>query len=200
MIEITKTFNEQKYVVIKKFVPDVVLKTLERYLYFKTLRYPETNQSFYSEPVGLGHACSSHSWYADPLAEVILENSKNQLEILTNLKLYPTYSYTRIYTKNNFLSPHKDRPPCEISVTCNIATEGGVWPFYLSDDDGAEARVELEPGDAVVYRGCELVHWRDRMDHSEWVVQMMLHYVDANGPNVNFKDDKRPSLGMPFPE
>jgi hypothetical protein len=56
----------------------------------------------------------------------------------------------------------------------------------------------LDPGDAVVYKGCEVVHWREKADGTEVTAQFMLHYVDQNGPYADFKLDKRASLGAPL--
>jgi hypothetical protein len=56
----------------------------------------------------------------------------------------------------------------------------------------------LEPGDAVVYKGCEVTHWREKAVDTELNAQFMLHYVDQNGPNAKFKWDSRPSLGLPI--
>ena len=42
------------------------------------------------------------------------------MEKETNKKLFPTYSFWRMYTKYNYLAEHDDRPSCEISVTVNI--------------------------------------------------------------------------------
>ena len=55
----------------------------------------------------------------------------------------------------------------------------------------------LEPGDAVVYKGCEVVHWRGESVDTEVTAQFMLHYVDQNGPYAKFKFDTRSRLGIP---
>ena len=63
--------------------------------------------------------------------------------------------------------------------------------------NGAEA--DLEPGDLVIYRGCDLEHWREPFtieDENAWHVQGFFHYVDKNGPFKDYKFDKRESLGM----
>jgi hypothetical protein len=49
-----------------------------------------------------------------------------------------------------------------------------------------------------VYRGCDLDHWRESFDIKDpdaWQVQGFFHYVDANGPNADFKYDRRESIG-----
>ena len=50
----------------------------------------------------------------------------------------------------------------------------------------------LDEGDAVLYRGCELVHWRESYNEGTKQAQVFLHYVDANGPYTEWKNDKSP--------
>ena len=54
----------------------------------------------------------------------------------------------------------------------------------------------LNPGDAVVYKGCEVTHWRRKLPKGHINVQFMLHYVDKNGPYAEYKFDKREALGL----
>ena len=51
------------------------------------------------------------------------------MEEVTGLKLYPAYTYARIYKKGDELKRHKDRFSCEISTTMNLG--GDDWPIYL---------------------------------------------------------------------
>ena len=55
----------------------------------------------------------------------------------------------------------------------------------------------LNPGDAVVYKGCEAKHWRNTFKRDQMNVQFMLHYVDAAGPYVDRRFDARPNIGFP---
>jgi hypothetical protein len=59
------------------------------------------------------------------------------------------------------------------------------------------SRVELSPGDLVIYRGCDLAHWRETFSIKEdaWHVQGFFHYVDANGPYASYKYDGRDTVG-----
>ncbi len=54
----------------------------------------------------------------------------------------------------------------------------------------------MEIGDAVMYRGCDIYHWREPYKEGKWQAQVFLHYVDQNGPHAEWKYDKRESLGM----
>jgi hypothetical protein len=65
--------------------------------------------------------------------------------------------------------------------------------LYLETVDGV-IQVELEPGDAAIYKGIEVPHWREPFE-GDRQVQVFLHYVRKDGPYQEFKFDKRPHLG-----
>lgn len=140
---------------------------------------------------------NSHHKYADPCMETVLLNLQNLIELNTGYSLYPTYSYYRVYRPGDDLKPHKDRPSCEISATLcfnysYVDTEY-KWPIIM---DGRN--IVQSPGDMVIYKGCDLEHWRnefDILDKDSWHVQGFFHYVDVNGPYADYKFDKRSSIG-----
>lgn len=129
-------------------------------------------------------------FYADPLMESLMVNKIGLMEKETGLELLPTYAFWRMYTVNADLKKHTDRPACEVSVTVNIGSDGTKWPIYM---DGIE--INLEPGDAVIYLGCEVEHWREEYT-GDWQAQTFLHYVDKNGKNREWFKDKRPLYGI----
>jgi hypothetical protein len=125
-----------------------------------------------------------------------LKAAKEKVEEVSEKELLPTYSYARIYQSGEQLKPHVDRPACEVSVTVNVATKGEFSPIYIQYGNNEVCKFVLEPGDAVVYKGCEAVHWRKPLVEDQLNVQFMLHYVDKNGPYAEHVKDKRPSYGM----
>ena len=158
-----------------------------------------------------------YSHYADPVMETLLMKVLPVMKEQTGLDLIPTYSYTRVYTKGSILWRHKDRPSCEISTTLNLG--GDMWPIYIDPtgqnnilksqytNKGEECivkkgahpgnRVDLEPGDMLVYSGCELEHWRNEFT-GDICAQVFLHYNHRNGPFAEKnKFDNRPLLGIP---
>jgi hypothetical protein len=139
-------------------------------------------------------------YYADPLIEVLLLASKDAVEEAVGRELLPTYSYSRIYQPGEALRPHIDRPSCEISVTVNVATLGDFSPIYTQYGDKDPEKHVLNPGDAVIYKGCDVMHWRQPLKEGQLNVQFMLHYVDKNGPNAAYAKDKRASYGLPDDE
>lgn len=139
---------------------------------------------------------SIYSYYADPLIEVLLLKCKDAVEQVTGKNLLPTYSYSRIYQPGEQLEAHVDRGSCEISVTINVATKGELSPIYTKYKDNETTEHKLNPGDALVYMGCEVDHWRTPLKEGQLIVQFMLHYVDKNGPYRELEKDTRPALGF----
>tara|TARA_R110000851_G_scaffold1373_1_gene5090 strand:+ start:2226 stop:2792 length:567 start_codon:yes stop_codon:yes gene_type:complete len=131
------------------------------------------------------------AFYADYLTESLLINKHSEMEKITGLSLKPTYSYWRMYTKFSDLEPHTDRPACEISVTINLGGDGTSWPIFMD-----KKPINLDPGDAAIYLGCELRHWREEFE-GDWQAQAFLHYVDAEGLFADHWKDKRMLWGTP---
>jgi hypothetical protein len=129
----------------------------------------------------------------------LLEDLLPHFEKASGLKLFPTYSYARFYnTQDEELKVHRDRPACEISATLTLGFEGNVWSIYMGDneDKSNSTKIDMEVGDAVLYKGCDKWHWRDPYKEGKWQAQVFLHYVDQNGPHAEWKYDKRESLGL----
>jgi len=100
----------------------------------------------------------------------------------------PTYAYSRWYKDGDSLDRHSDRPSCEISLTINLKKDKD-WPIYIETPSGEARAIELEPGDAMMYRGCIAPHWRNTIGDGN-CVQVFLHYVDIDGPNRNYYFDQ----------
>jgi hypothetical protein len=184
-------FKKNGYCVIKNVITDELRDFVTQYALFDEM------QDFNSESMqGLAQVPNAHSKYADPTMEVMLLHLHKTMEENTGLSLFPTYSYYRVYRPGDDLKIHKDRPSCEISCTLcfNYSYDDTKyqWPIYMAGN-----KVNLSPGDMVIYRGCDLEHWRDKFDMNEdaWHVQGFFHYVDQNGPYASFKYDERTSIG-----
>ena len=140
----------------------------------------------------------TYSHYADIAMETLLEKLKPLMEKESGLKLNETYSYARIYKKGDVLKRHKDRYSCEVSTTLNLG--GDEWPIYLepSGETGKEGtKVILNQGDMLVYKGCDVEHWREAFE-GENCGQVFLHYNDASDEKAEQnKYDGRPFLGLP---
>jgi hypothetical protein len=115
------------------------------------------------------------------------------------------YSYWRLYQKDSILKRHLDRKSCEISTTLCLGydisdVDQNVypdfdWPMFIKDKNNNEIPIHLKPGDMLIYRGCEVEHWREPFIGTNHA-QVFLHYNDANGENPIANDNRR-CLGVP---
>ena len=92
-----------------------------------------------------------------PAYDVIKENLEKDLGV----ELFPTYYFERFYYAGSDLKRHTDRGACEISVTLQISSNTNPWPIYFKKPDGSESCAIMNNGDAVLYKGCKIEHWRD---------------------------------------
>lgn len=134
--------------------------------------------------------------YGAPVADRLLRDLLPIVQGLVSIQLYPAYSYLRIYLRGHALARHHDRSACEISLSVTLGQETShPWPLWIRGFQST-TKVSLRTGDAVLYRGVDCEHWRNRF-RGKWQCQLFLHYVDRNGPYANWKFDRRPRLGLP---
>jgi hypothetical protein len=138
----------------------------------------------------------SYAVYGALPSEALLEWCRPRIETETGIRLYPTYSFARVYDQGADLAPHIDRGSCEISATICLDYRGGAnWPIFVENRAGEAVEVMLGPGDGMIYRGMVRKHWREAYS-GHWHAQCFLHYVDADGPLAEYKYDKRPGIGF----
>ena len=82
---------------------------------------------------------NTYSQYSNIAMETLMLKCQPKMEEVTGLKLYPAYTYARIYKKGDELRRHKDRPSCEISTTLNLG--GDPWPIFI-DGTGADSVID----------------------------------------------------------
>jgi hypothetical protein len=217
-------FKLKKYLVIKKVISkklaDFIFeyfslkKTAVKYMYDNKIILEDENTHSLLGRFGDSQILNSYASYSDFVMETLLIKLLPIMKKHTKLDLIPTYSYARIYENGSILHRHRDRPSCEISTTLNIG--GDPWPIYV-DPTGSDniiideykniivkpnapkgVKINLNPGDMLIYRGCDLEHWRERFT-KKICTQVFLHYNEKNG---NFKQDNlfdgRPVVGFPF--
>ena len=212
-------FKKDKYCVVRQAISKDLATFIYNYFLMKKQVYDTCLNSRYISPYEtlLGEYEPSHgqmpdtySCYADIVMETLMLKCQPIMEKTTGLKLQPAYTFARVYKKGDVLKRHKDRFSCEISTTMNLG--GDDWPLYLEPDSSKGGvkegvgyvsentkgvRVDLKPGDMMVYKGMELEHWREKFKGKE-CVQVFLHY--NNRKTRGAKDnmfDKRPHLGLP---
>ena len=200
-------FKKDNFCVIEKAISTDLATFLYNYFTMQKQVYDTCMQARYISPFEtfLGYyegqdeqIPNTYSQYANTAFETLLLKLQPIMEKTTKLKLYPNYTYARIYKSGDELKRHKDRFSCEISTTLNLG--GDKWPIFIepSQKEGMKGvSVNLKPGDMLVYRGNILEHWREPFKGKD-CAQVFLHYNNAKtkGSKENMFD-KRPHLGLP---
>lgn len=182
-LDYKKNFEKNRYVIIKDFFDRKHVDRIKNRLHLLQK----------SNLTTVDKQCpKSHSIYSDTVVAEIQEIYRMKLENAIEYSLYPTYSYSRIYQPKEVLERHRDRESCEISVTSTISYDtydNEPWDIFVEPNK----QIKLYPGDALIYKGCEIDHWRESFV-GLYQTQIFLHYVNANGPYADCKYDFRPSL------
>lgn len=189
--------KDDGYVVVKKIISDELVKFIcaqyEIVMAVNHFCYNPHNPDYRGDsPVP-----KSFSLYGAIVSETLLSFLKDKASDVCNVKLTPTYSYSRMYFKGATLGAHRDRPACQYSCTINLSIEGEPWPIWFSKKNGEDVSIFLEPGDACFYLGTEIEHWREEFK-GEKMLQFFLHYVETDGIYKDQILDNRPYLGALF--
>ena len=175
-----KSFKDNGYLIIPKILSGELLDFIGIYAYNRAR-------------IGVGawmedsQAPNTPSFYGDLTMENLSDFLLPKIESAAGMKLLQTYTFFRVYKAGDILENHRDRPSCEISISLSLRKKGNIWPIYINN-----TAVMLEEGDAVLYRGIEFEHWREPYTEGTKQAQVFLHYVDANGPYTEWKNDKIP--------
>tara|TARA_R110000824_G_scaffold294838_1_gene483233 strand:+ start:3817 stop:4509 length:693 start_codon:yes stop_codon:yes gene_type:complete len=220
------SFKKNGYAIIKQAVNEETANVLYNYFLVKKQVYDTMRQKKYMSVYEQGFGFYEKEWqqvpeafcvYGDQMFDTIMLKCQPIMEKTTGLKLQPSYSFGRIYKKNQELKRHKDRINCEISTTMNLG--GDNWTIYLDPTgednlingttqlDPENKRVkkgapkgigfDLKPGDMLVYRGCDFEHWRKKFKGDQ-CVQLFLHYNNTKTPETKkLLYDTRPHIGLP---
>ena len=187
-------FGENGFLVIRNFIDSGICNFSK--LYFKirqdTLDYDIDEQC----PL-------SKSFYGDAFCETLLLTAVKPLCEVSGINLIPTYSYTRVYAKDDELKIHTDREECEYSATLCLGRpkDEPISPIYFSKNKDGSGAVSfcLEEGDLCLYKGNIIYHWREPFTQ-KWYLQTFLHYVDGDGPYSHLAFDGRRTLGLKKPK
>ena len=194
-------FKKDKYCVVRNVMPKELTEFIYNYFMLKRqvakTMFDARFISQYTQEWGTWkdeQVPNTYSHYADIAMETLLAGALPVIEKKTKLNLQPNYSYARIYKSGDVLKRHKDRFSCEISTTLNHG--GDPWPIYLNNGKKV-IKVDLKPGDMLLYQGMILEHWRKKFE-GDHCCQVFLHYNNKKSKNADKNlYDRRPHLGLP---
>jgi len=199
------SFQKNKYCIIKNVIPTMLANFCARYLEMKKFNLDILLAEGYISKFNIDHgyyidpqAPNTFSIYGDAAMETLFHFVKPVMEKHTKSKLSETYAYARLYKKGDILKRHIDRFSCEVSTTLNLG--GDPWPIFLEPSGKKNKKgikVNLKPGDMLVYKGCDLEHWREPFQ-GKVCAQVFLHFNNiTNSNSEKNKYDTRPMLGLP---
>lgn len=183
-----RRLEEAGFLPVRSLLPRPILSYLK--VYFRILM---TNGRLRQDP----QAPRSLSIGGDAALDAMLDFVGPEVARRVGRDLAPTYSYARIYMQGDRLEPHTDRPACEVSVSICVATPPGARPSRLCFRRQGEPdwQVSMREGDACIYLGTEVEHWRDPFPEGGHI-QLFLHFIDQAGPYFPaLRFDGRPRLG-----
>lgn len=181
--------------------------------------YSGSVEKCYFDPIE-GQVEGSTSKYYWPPHKYAHSQIRLKLEKIIGKKLFNTYYYERFYNPGQKLTVHTDRPACEISVTVHVSSNARrPWPIWIKTPDiyddpvkktniiqrGENRSAILEPGDGMIYKGCERPHWREPLPAEYtrtwygwkkektglYYHQVFFHYVLADGLRTSYAGDNR---------
>jgi hypothetical protein len=189
---------ENGFVICKKYLNKASCEELFTYTLEQINNNSMPNFELHQNPSRIGTAYDS---YGDDVYQDILYDKIPFIEHLADNVVYPTYQVCRAYKKGGGCLPHVDRGPCEISVSLFVGVTSDVYKSHLCIKNyaGETHKVELQEGDAVVYMGCDLEHWRSHIGQQsqerpsegvDWkMIQSFFHYVRRGGPHEKYAYD-----------
>jgi hypothetical protein len=203
MINFREIFDDRGYVVLKNIIdPFDVLRMNRRIHHMR-----KAGVMNYDPQAPISPALS-----IDPIMSEMQEKYCPIIVDLLQMNLFPTYTYARLYQPKEELLCHSDRPSCEISFTTTLSYntfDDQPWDIWvesvpdkktepmLSKNGKQGTPYKLYPTDILLYKGCDLEHWREQFVGVEQA-QLFVHYVNADGPYKEYKYDCRDSLGSSY--
>lgn len=166
-------------------IPNLVEPAVAKFLTCHVQDCIEYNRVRYGD----SQVADAPNGYGDGAMEALLLRLLHRIEGLLDRRLYPSYSYYRVYRHGDALERHKDREACEISVSITLDYEAeNRWPLWVGTPGGAQP-IEIPRCSGLLYEGTEVPHWREPFA-GKWAIQTFLHYVDQNGPYAEHRFDQ----------
>lgn len=177
MIDLDKEY----YYKLDKFLD---LKTCEsmKNKFFDCL---EINKEVMREDVRKGFFSLQDNDIFKKMSEKLLLEFSN----LIGKELLYSFSFITYYEPGANLLEHVDRPQGQYAFNVNL-WKNTEWPIFLKHPETKEiVRIDQNPGDAFIYKGIEVPHFRPTLKEGN-SLQFMLFAVDKNSPFKQFAGDK----------
>lgn len=185
-------YQKDKYAVLPELLPGSQMKAMRRF-------YRQYTQTGFM-PFGDPQVSRRYYQHNEPLAAFFHRNFAKLLSLVIGEEVIPSYVYAASYLENADLKPHIDRAQCEFSISFQVdylpEPENNLSPwglfvspleacgFQYSEEFPAKSEAEdqntavyLASGDGLIYKGCELVHYRYPLPAGHQSTSLFFHYV-----------------------
>jgi hypothetical protein len=166
---------DEGYLPLSGLIPPYQLGALRRYY-----RYHTRAGTF---PLGDEQTPGRYVCYDEPMTRFVHQQLARTISDVARRVLVPSYSYLSLYQGGATLDPHTDREACEYTLSlCTDATPDplthGAWPLNVMTAAGPQAFTQ-DIGDALLFRGRYLTHWRDRLPEGYTSSSILFHFIEA---------------------
>lgn len=191
-----KDLAANKYSIFRKLLPAAQMSAMRRFY----RQYIE--QGFM--PFGDTQVKRRFRQVNEPLAKFFHQNFGELMNLIAGETVVPSYVYAASYKEFADLKPHTDRKQCIYSISFQVdylpETEDFVspWVLFISPLDFPVSREKpyanlnfpaesqdadtnppnfLASGDALFYKGCEVIHYRYPLPARHQSTSLFFHYV-----------------------
>lgn len=135
-------------------------------------------------PLGDSQVAERHRLHSEPVGMFFHPQLSSLVSRIAGEPVKPSYVYFSSYPSGSALPRHVDRLQCEFSISLLVDyvpdPDGPCgWPLFLEHPDlpGGVVDADLGLGDVLLYRGRQLVHYRDPLPDGHQSSSIFLHYV-----------------------
>ena len=176
---------------IQNFLKPELVEFLTNYIYLCKKVSETSNTNKYLEGDGQVSGAKFVT-YGDIAIDSLLETYFPKIQEVWDKKLYPSFTYARIYGAGTALDMHRDRIGSD--VTCSVKLSGPPFPFVINGEEGSAERPQhyiISQGDALVWNGNKYTH-----GHSDEISDEGLHLLLICTEYEDHMYDKRKHLGL----
>lgn len=191
-------YQSDKYAVLQKILPAEQMRAMRRF-------YREyVAQGFMPFEDSQSRRFYQHN---EPLARYFHCQLAPLMSLVIGEEVIPSYVYAASYINEADLKPHTDRAQCEFSISFQVdylpepENHRSPWGLFVKPPDfptdgafihrtrefpaNSEAEDEntavyLASGEGLVYKGCELVHYRYPLTAGHQSTSLFFHYVPVD--------------------
>lgn len=121
-----------------------------------------------------------------PVARFWHDQLNERVSQLAGRRTKPSYAFVTLYLAGGDLFWHTDRPPCEYTVALLLdyapldADDRSAWALKLKGRDGKIRSLHQRIGEALIFKGRELMHGRDVLPQGHHSASLLFHFVNED--------------------